>query len=391
MLPHELRPDVDDPEAIRQVFQRVCRSGGNVYLKKGRFRSGFALFAESEGRVSLVIAAFDRDLWGLKTGQPVVAVVTDRGRRFQGTLRLLEVGVLDGMECVHFEQPRLLQCLDEFRFKDYTPDRPVQCTFTSPAMDICEARVRTMGPEGIQLWMRSATGGSGDLFRIGAETVLDITLLRGPHLVLPGTVVYVEEGRVGVKLREDIEIRIMQEYYSWLADALLLQAQEERRDFLVEGARSPREGSDQGRSSLGEPRMLLDRDPMILVICEGPELPERLATLLGRKYGFASLDYLQGKVQGKLASLGMPEGGWEPFRLLLVHQRLRFGSGLDLIRSLRSEENCHLPILMVGPSDDQELRRLRAREAKANGFLAVDPLRPVECIAALEKALSLYK
>ncbi|MBP1626530.1 MAG: hypothetical protein H6Q00_1005 [Holophagaceae bacterium] len=391
MLPPELKADLDDAQAIRLVFQRLCKASGSIYLKKGRFRSGFPIYSETAGRLALGISASHRELWALKPGVTLEGIVPYRDRRFQGVFRMAEVGQVEGFECVFFDQPRLLNSLDLYRFRDLYPDKPLIGTFTTPTQDICDARMRTLGPEGVQIWIRSVTGNTSDPFRIGAETTLDLNLPRGPHLILPGTVVYLEEGHAGIKILEAADMLAVQDYFAWLADALLLQAQAERTDLVEDGVRAAMKDADRQKGALDEPRMLLDRDPMILVICEGQELPDRMTTLLGRRYGFASMDYLKGRVLDRLRSLGLEQGRWDPFRVILVHQRLRCGSGLDLIRSLRSEEDCPLPILLVGGADDQELRRARAREVKANGYLAVDPLSPVTCISALEKALGLHR
>jgi len=390
MPPIELNSDLDDAQAIRLVFQRLCKAGGSVYLKKGRFRSGFPIYSETAGRMALGLSASHRELWGLKLGMSLEGIVPYRDRRFQGTFRVADFGQVEGFECVFFDQPRLLNSMDLYRFKDLYPDKPLIGTFTTPTQDICDARMRTLGPEGVQIWIRSVTGNTSDPFRIGAETTLDLKLPRGPHLILPGTVVYMEEGHAGIKLLESADMLAVQDYFAWLADALLLQAQLERNDLVEEGVRAALKDSEGEKGTLDEARMLQDRDPMILVICEGQELPDRMTKLLGRRYGFASMDYLKGRVLDRLRSMGLEEGHWDPFRVILVHQRLRCGSGLDLIRSLRTEEKCPLPILLVGGSDDQDLRRLRAREVKANGYLPVDPLSPVACISALEKALGLH-
>nr|WP_320132507.1 hypothetical protein [uncultured Holophaga sp.] len=390
MLPPQLSSDLDDAQAIRLVFQRLCQGGLSLYLKKGRFRSGFTVYTESVGRIAVGISTAQRELWGLKTGVSLEGVLPYRDRRFQGTFRMADVGTYEGLECAVFEQPRLLKSLDDYRFKDVCPERPLIGTFTTPIQEICDGRMRTLGPEGVQIWIRSVTGNTTDPFRIGVQTTLDLKLPRGPHLVLPGEVVYMEHGHAGVKILPSADLTVLQDYYSWLADALLLQAQSERTDLIEDGVKAKLGGSGRDTVALGLPRMLLDRDPMILVICEGEGLPDRMTGLLKHRYGFACLDYLQGKVLEKLKGLGLEAGSWEPFRLILVHQRLRCGSGLGLIRSLREEEGCPLPILMIGGADDLELRRMRAREAKANGYLPVEPLNAIACMAAMEAALKLH-
>lgn len=77
-------------------------------------------------------------------------------------------------------------------------------------------------------------------------------------------------------------------------------------------------------------------------------------------------------------------------RLLLVHQRLRVTSGLELTRDLIQEEACPLPILVVGLEEDVALKRNRAIAAGAVDFISVEPFHVLRVMKAIEDTLKMF-
>lgn len=91
-----------------------------------------------------------------------------------------------------------------------------------------------------------------------------------------------------------------------------------------------------------------------------------------------------------LGPLGGGDSGWGRFKLLLVHQRLRLSSGLELTRQLTQDEGCPLPILLAGTEEDVGLKRNRAIAAGAVDFISVDPFRILAVMRSIEETLALF-
>lgn len=380
-------PPSDDAKAIRMAFQRLCRDGANLFLRKATRRGLFPLLAESEGRIALAISEAERELWGLEPGGHLSAFFVDRGRRFEATLEVAGPGSVEGVECCHFEQPRHLVCLDDRRFADFMPHAPITCLFSTPSHDICEGRIRAMGSEGIELRLGGTEHSRADLLRVEGSSVIELPLGPETRLRLEGTVAYFREGMAGILFHEEGSEAALRSYRSWLMDSLLTQLQRDREAFNPGGVTTVRNLGPSGERPGFRVKLLQDRDPLVLVVAEGDALAERLSTALGRRFGFATLDYLQGAVQPLVAAMAGQAEGWGRVRLVLVHHRLRLISGMDLVRKLVEVEGCPVPILVVGTEEGQEQKRERARSLGAMDFVPVQPFRILTLKLALEEAL----
>jgi CheY-like chemotaxis protein len=371
------------------VFQRLCREGANLFLRKGTRRGLFPLMAESEGRIAIAMTEAERLAWNLEPGGHLNAFFLDRGRRFEATFTLVEPGSLDGVECYFFEQPRQLVGLDDRRFTDFVPHSPIPCVFSTSNHDVCEGRIRALGAEGIELRPEGVAISQSDLLRVDGVSTVELSIGAETRLRLEGTVAYFREGLVGIIFREEGAEATLRTYRSWLMDSLLSQLQRDREAFNPGGARTVRNLGPRGEKPGTRARLIEDRDPLVLVIAEGEALPQRLADALGRVFGFAALDYLQGPVQPLAAAVAGEAEGWGRFRMILVHHRLRLLSGMELLRKLVEEEGCPLPILVAGTEEDLELKRERARSLGALDYVPVQPFRILTLKLALEEALRL--
>lgn len=380
-------PPSDDAKAIRMAFQRLCRDGANLFLRKATRRGLFPLLAESEGRIALAISEAERELWGMQPGGHLSAFFVDRGRRFEATLEVTGPGNVEGVECCHFEQPRHLVCLDDRRFADFMPHTPITCLFSTPSHDICEGRIRAMGSEGIELRLGGTEHSRADLLRVEGSSVIELPLGPDTRLRLEGTVAYFREGMAGILFHEEGSEATLRSYRSWLMDSLLTQLQRDREAFNPGGVTTVRNLGPSGERPGFRVKILKDRDPLVLVVAEGDALAERLSAALGRRFGFATLDYLQGAVQPLVAALTQQAEGWGRVRLVLVHHRLRLISGMDLARRLVEVEGCPVPILVVGTEEGLEQKRERARSLGALDFVPVQPFRILTLKLALEEAL----
>ena len=136
-------------------------------------------------------------------------------------------------------------------------------------------------------------------------------------------------------------------------------------------------------------QLLSDKDPLVLVIGEGG-FTRRIHEALGRKFGIAELDFVKGEVRSMLSALGGDAPDWGRTKLVLIHQRLRLSSGLELTRQLTQEEGCPLPILVAGTEEDVALKRNRVIAAGAVDFISVDPFKILAVMRSLEETMRLF-
>ncbi len=378
---------LDDLPAIRMVLQRVCRDGGLVNLKLEGREWPFPLLAETETRIVLGVTASQRERFAIQPGGHLQASLVDRGRRFEAALKLGEWGDLEGEACGYFHHPRQLSASDFDGISDYVPDQPISCTFSSPGLDICEGRLRALGPEGLE-FARWGTGAmrEGQL-KTGAATTVELALGPGVKAVLAALTSSMDDAGAAVRFQPKADPGMLRLYRGWLQDAILAQDRRDREAFSLKGTRAGRAGAAQTRSGPGA-LLLSDKDPLVLVIGEGG-FPQRIFDALGRKFGIAALDYVKGEVRPQLEALGAG-ADWGRVKLMLIHQRLRLSSGLELTRQLTQDEACPLPILMAGTEEDVALKRNRAIAAGAVDFIAVEPFKILSVMRSLEETLKLF-
>lgn len=374
---------------IRMVFQRLCREGAHLFLKLGNRKGFFPLVAESEGRLALAISEGERQQWALKPGAHVLCFFLDRGKRFEAILEATDFGFMAEVECCFFEQPRSLKALDDQRFANHVPERPLSCIFTTVTNDVCQGSVRALGAEGIELRINGYGEPKAECLRIGGPTTVELNLDSVGRLLLQGTVTYLRETTAGILFREEVSPSTMKVYRGWVLDAHLTMLQKDREAFDPRGITVTKELASQSARPGFRAHVIVERDPLLLVIAETDRFPNRIANSLGRIFGIAALDYLQGNVQPQAASLGENLEGWGPVKLILVHHRLRLGSGMELARKLIQEEHCPLPVVIVGTEEDAELKHARALELGAKDYLPVEPFNALALKVALENVLKI--
>lgn len=379
----------DEARAVRMAFQRLCREGANLFLRKGSRRGLFPLVAESEGRIAVAITEAERQIWGLEPGGHLTAFFLDRGLRFEATLTMVGPESQEGVECYLFEQPRLLTCLDDRRFTDFVPHKAIPCVFSTSSNDVREGRIRALGSEGVELRLEGDDALRPEMLKVEGMTTLELALGAETRLRLEGTIAYCREGTAGIVFREEGAEATLRHFRSWLMDALISQLQRDREAFSQAGARTVRNLGPKGERPGSRINVLEDRDPLVLVVAEGDSLAQRMAQGLGRVFGFAALDYLQGPVRPLAAALAGQESGWGRIQLILVHHRLRLLSGMELARKMVEEEACPLPILVAGSEEDLEMKLERARSLGALDYVPVQPFRILTLKLALEEALRL--
>jgi CheY-like chemotaxis protein len=247
------------------------------------------------------------------------------------------------------------------------------------------------GEDGLELAPPDGTRNLGDLLRLNAASTVELRAALGESLVLPVRVAYFGPNLWGLRIAETVDAKLVGRYRRWLLEAKHQQAQRDLERFSPGGleARSlsvQREGTRSGALA----RILVDRDPLLLVLAEGSTFPTRLAEAVGRKYGVAALDTAKGPLSPLLGPLGAEEGGWGRVRLVLIHHRIRGGTPLERCKALAQGEGCPLPILIGGTEEDADQKRNRAAAAGAVNYLVIEPFHVLKVLRALDEALRLF-
>ena len=381
---------LQDPAAIRMVFQRLCRAGAEANLQLGPRAWPFPILSETEGQITLGITAEQRTQWSLKKGAHYQLSIQDRGNRYLGTVGLEDWEEVEGHPCCRFQQPRELKATDYDGLSDYAPENAVTCTFSSPTNDICEGRIRAMGHDGIELGLWGTGAVKAGQLKVGAATTLEFPMDKAGKAVLRSLTVSMDEATAGLRFTDKADPETLKVYRAWLQDALLAQERRDRQGFDARGAKAAKDAATGPVTSIGGGVQLLsDKDPLVLVIGEGG-FPARMAEALGRKFGIAGLDYVRGEIRPTLEHLGGQDSTWGRVKLILVHQRLRLSSGLELTKQLTQDERCPLPILVAGLEEDVALRRNRAITMGAVDFISVEPFRILAVMRSVEETLKLF-
>ncbi|BDU71355.1 response regulator [Mesoterricola silvestris] len=379
---------LDDRAAIRMVFQRLCRSGGDITMKVEGRDWTFPIFEEVEGRILVGITGAERAKWNMNVGDHYRMAVLDRGRKFQGTVEVAGFGQLEGSDCVHLEQPRSLKGRDYRGLSDYLPEKDVAAVFTSPTNDFCDARVRALGQDGLLLPLYGSGAVKEGQLKVDTPTTLELAVDPDTKFILKAVCDTIEEGVVGIRFTEKHDAPALRTYRNWLEEAMAAQARKDRELFQSRGLRADRSKAGVQRSG-PTLQVLSDRDPLVLVISE-PPFSVRMAEAVGRKFGVAGLDFARGEVRPLVKPLGVEDGAWGRVKLVVVHQRLRAMSGMELAAKLIKDERCPVPVLVAGPEEDAALKRNRALGFGAVDFLPVDPFRILAVIQALDQTLKSF-
>ena len=378
------------------VFQRLCEEEAVVSLVFGAFRGDFRVLGEAPDRVILGLSDLERGQWRLKVGSRLTLNLLDRGLPYEAVVDFQGHGRLHGAEAAHVTMPRVLRALDTHRLGDFVPDRPVPCPFSDQHNNVKDGHVTAFGEDGLELAPPEGTRVLSDMLRLNAASTVELRAAVGDNLVLPVKVAYFGERVWGLGIAESADPLAVGRYRQWLREARHRQAQRDLARFNPGGLEFHRPAAprDPGKEALRPPsalpKILVDRDPMLLVLAEGEAFPARLAEAIGRKFGVAALDLGPGPLKPALGDLGANDQGWGRIRLVLIHHLQRTGSAMDRCRRLVQEEGCPLPILVAGTEEAADLKRNRAISAGAVDHLVVEPLHVLKVIRTLDETLKLF-
>ncbi len=379
-------------EAIRMVFQRLCEGEERVQVAFGNLHGEFKMLAETPDRIILGISDLERGQWRLKPGARLTLKLVDRGLPYEAVVDFQGHGKLHGVEACHLAMPRLLRALDTHRLADFVPDRPVPCPFSDQHNDVKDGQAMAFGEDGLELAPPGGTRVLSDMLRLNATSTVELRAATGESLVLPVRVAYFGEKIWGMRFADSADRVTMGRYRQWLLEARHQQANRDRSRFNPGGLESTRLAGrrEPAKPVTAHPRILVDRDPLILVLAEGETFPARLAEAVGRKFGVVVLDPGPGPLRPTLGELGVNEEGWGRIGLVLIYHHVRSGTALERCKRLSQEEACPIPILMAGTADEADLKRNRAVAAGAVDFLIVEPFQILSVIRTLDQTLKLF-
>jgi CheY-like chemotaxis protein len=290
--------------------------------------------------------------------------------------------------------PRTLRRSDLHRLADFIPDRVAaqthSATFTNTRNALIDGTVQSFGEEGLELVLRNTKQDIRELLRMGEESLLDVPLEGDLRLRAPTTVAYFGDNLVGLRFTKQADAKVLDQYRTWMQDQQVAQAKQDREEFSPRGFQEATARLNRA-AALPTVKVLVDRDPMLLLLTEKEDFARRLGEALSRKFGLATLDHIKGPVRAQLKALVPEDEGWGRIRMVLVHNQLRLASPLELCRQVIEQEGCELPVVLVGTEEDEAKKRHHAVAAGAVDFVVVEPFRILGILRRLDDTLRLFE
>lgn len=377
---------LEDPPAILLLLRRLVSSGSKVSLQ-GKGSKGMldALACDAE-HFTLRMSQGEREALGLVSGENATLSLEDRTMRFEGTVTFTGLLELEGIPCGQISIARTLRRTDTHRFVSFVPEQVIPCSFSNSRGALLEGRIQGLSSEGLELALTDRKQNVQDIFHMGEEATVDIPGGGGQKFGAKTKVAYFGDAVVGLRFTDRNDKNLMEEYRRWLDGQQQAQAQQDRDAFGGTGAIA----RPSRPPELPPVRLLVDKDPILLVLTEKEELAKRLAEAFGRKFGLAWLNYIKGPLRPQLKPLGAAGEDWGRVRLILVHHHLKLASPLELMQQLVQVEKCPLPILSAGTQEDAELKTNRALSVGAVDYLVLEPFKILSVLKRIDDTLKLF-
>jgi PleD family two-component response regulator len=77
--------------------------------------------------------------------------------------------------------------------------------------------------------------------------------------------------------------------------------------------------------------------------------------------------------------------------MVLIHNQLRLTSPLELCRQLIEQEDCPVPVILLGTEEDEAKKRHHAVAAGGVDYVVVEPFRILGILRKLDETLSLFE
>jgi len=381
--------NLEDAQAIRMVLQRLILGGSKVTLAYQSQKADFPVQTEDGSRLSLRMTQEEVQTWALKAGESVSLKLEDRGLKYETVTAFHSADLLDGVEVACLVVPRVLRRSDSHRLAAFIPDSaPPRAAFTNARGGLFDGSVKSFGLQGLELALRDPKQNIQEAFRMGEQSLVDVRLTETLQLKASTTVTYFGEDHVGLKFNKDNDPRLLNQYQAWLQEQQRIQAQKDVADFSPAGVAVPLVRANQA-AVLPKLRVLVEREPMLLLLTEKADVAQRMAEALGRKYGVAWLDYVKGPLRTQLGELATEALPWGRASLLLIHNQLRLTSPLELCRQVVEREKTPMPVLLLGTDEDADKKRHRALEAGAVDYLVVEPFRVLQVLRKVDETVAL--
>lgn len=385
---------IEDDVSIRMVLQRICIEGARLGVAFQSQKGSFPILIEDGERIAFRMEQETIAAWGIKPGDSLAMKFKDRGLEYECVVSHVGQEVMEGVEACLATVPRALRRADMHRLADFIPDFATQghaATFTNTRNALIDGTVQSFGEEGLELVLRNSKQDVRELLRMGEESLLDVPLENDLRLRAPTTVAYFGENLVGLRFTKQADGQLLERYRAWIQDQQRLQAQQDKDSFSPRGLKEALARSIQG-AALPVARLMVDRDPILLLLTEREDFARRLGEAMGRKFGLVALDYIKGPVKAQISSVsGAGNDGWGRVRMVLIHNQLRLTSPLELCRQLVEKEGCALPILLLGTEEDEAKKRHHSVAAGAVDYIAIEPFRILTTLRKLDDLLRLFE
>ena len=353
---------LEDATGIRMALQRLCVAGTRLDVAYKAQRAAYPILTEDGERFAFRMPHEDIAAWGLKPGENLAVKLKDRGLEY---------------DCV-------VACADR------PPSQAHAATFTNTRNALIDGTVQSFGEEGLELVLRNTKQDIRELLRMGEESLLDVPLEGDLRLRATTTVAYFGDNLVGLRFTKQADPRMLDQYRTWIQDQQLLQAQQDKEEFAPRGFQEATARINRA-AALPTLKLIVDREPLILLLTEKEDFARRLGEALSRKFGLASLDHIKGPVKTQLGGAGGGEGGWGRVRMVLIHNQLRLASPLELCRQLVEQEGCPVPVILLGTEEEEAKKRHHAVAAGGVDYVVVEPFKILGILRRLDDTLSLFE
>jgi hypothetical protein len=385
---------LEDSTEIRMALQRLCLAGARLEVAYKAQRSAFPILTEDGERLAFRMGFEEQATWALKVGENLAVKLKDRGLEYDCVVAVTGQEVIEGAEACFTNIPRVLRRSDLHRLADFIPDgartQVHAATFTNTRNALLDGTVQSFGEEGLELVLRDSRQDIRELLRLGEESLLDVPLEAGLRLRAPTTVAYFGDNLVGLRFAKEADPQLLGRYRDWVQTQQQQQALQDREAFVPRGFQEATTRVNRA-APLPTVKLVVDREPLILLLTEKEDFALRLGEALSRKFGLAMLDHIKGPVQAQLKPLGAEAESWGRVKMVLVHNQLRLTSPLDLCRQLVGQEACPLPILLLGTEEDEVKKRHHALTAGAVDYVSVEPFRILSILRKLDETLRLFE
>ena len=384
---------LEDAVGIRMALQRLCAEGARLDVAYKAQRGAFPILTEDGERLTFRMPHVEIGTWGFGVGDNLALKFKDRGLEYECVVGHAGQETIEGVEVCLAILPRMLRRSDLHRLADFIPDRGSAqahaATFTNARNALLDGTVQSFGEEGLELVLRNTKQDIRELLRMGEESLLDLPLGHELRLRAPTTVAYFGDNLVGLRFTKQADVKHLSDYRVWIHDQQQLQAQEDKEAFSPKGFQEATARLHRA-AVLPTVKILVDRDPMILLLTEKEDFARRLAEALSRKFGLAVLDHIKGPVKPQIKGIG-GEDGWGRTRMVLVHNQLRLASPLELCRQLVEQEGCPVPVILAGTEEDETKKRHHAIAAGAVDYVVMEPFRILGILRRLDETLRLFE